>query len=285
MTDDNNLSRPSSAAGKLQRACLRLVAEHDAAGTLPTSGRFIYYELVAAGIVPKAYPGRKRTPAQDVADALYYLREAGLIPWSAIVDETRAVATWASGPTLAAALRDRLNGLRLDCWAGRPPPLVLVESRSLAGVLRPLAGTYLVPLAATNGQAGGFLHADVGPQLHDGQHVVYLGDYDHQGVQIEANTRRILAGYAKLEWERLALTAEQVAADRLPVIKKPDGRYRPTRWHDAVETEALSQAVIVRLVRERLDQLLPEPLGHVLVREHRQRMDLQVMLDEGGGGP
>jgi len=41
--------------------------------------------------------------------------------------------------------------------------------------------------------------------------------------------------------------------------------------------------VIVRLVRERLDQLLPEPLGHVLVREQRQRMDLQVMLDKGEG--
>ena len=57
----------------------------------------------------------------------------------------------------------------------RPRPLgrraadpILCESRSLAGVLRPIAYRYTVPVAATNGQVGGFLHTEVGPLLRGG---------------------------------------------------------------------------------------------------------------------
>jgi hypothetical protein len=40
-------------------------------------------------------------------------------------------------------------------------------------------------------------------------------------------------------WHRVALTAEQLEQYDLPIIKKPDRRYRPIRYFDAVETEAL----------------------------------------------
>jgi hypothetical protein len=272
------LSRPTSKAGRLQRACLTLLREHEADGELPTSGRFLFYELLGRQVIPKAYPGGRRTPAQDVADALLRLREHGLVPWSWIVDETRAVDAWEAAPTVAGHVRAMLDQARLDCWAGQPAPLLLVESRSLAGVLRSLAATYLVPLAATNGQVGGFLHTDVAPLLTDGRRVLYLGDYDLAGGQIEANTRRVLERYAALRWERLALLPEHVRSYGLPVVTKVDSRYRPPRAHEAVETEALRQRVIVALVRARLDALLPEPLEHVLVRERRQRTQVAELL-------
>jgi hypothetical protein len=37
-----------------------------------------------------------------------------------------------------------VDTVRLDCWEGAPPPLVLTESRSLAGVLRAMLADYLV---------------------------------------------------------------------------------------------------------------------------------------------
>jgi hypothetical protein len=88
------LSKESTKAGRLQRACLVLLKEHAEDGALPTSGRFIFYELEGRGIIPKAYRNpdgseKKRTPAQDVADALLVLRETGLVPWTWLVDETR----------------------------------------------------------------------------------------------------------------------------------------------------------------------------------------------------
>jgi len=272
------MSRPTSKAGRLQRACLTLLREHEADGALPTSGRFIFYELLQRGVIPKAYPGGRRTPAQDVADALLHLREHGMVPWQWIVDETRAVDAWASAPAVAGFVADMLERARLDCWNGEPAPLLLVESRSLAGVLRDLAADYLVPLAATNGQVGGFLHTDVAPLLTDGHHVLYLGDHDWQGHQIEANTRRVLERYERLRWERLALLPEHVERYRLPMVRKVDGRYRPPRAHEAVETEALRQQVIVSIVRERLDELLPEPLERVQVRERRERQQVAAAL-------
>jgi hypothetical protein len=58
---------------------------------------------------------------------------------------------------------NRLGSARVDIWDGEAPPLVLCESRSLAGVLRPTAMRYLAPIASTNGQSGGFLRTDIGP--------------------------------------------------------------------------------------------------------------------------
>jgi hypothetical protein len=200
------------------------------------------------------------------------------VPWSWIVDETRALDAWESAATVADYIAGQVRWARVDCWAGSPAPLILTESRSLAGVLRGLAAEYLVPIAATNGQVGGFLHTDIGPTLEPGQRVLYLGDLDHQGDQIEANTRAVLERYAPLDWTRLALLPEQVTRYAIPSTWKTDRRYRPPRPSEAWETEALNQSVIVQLVRDRLDELLPEPLADVQVRERAQRAQVAAML-------
>jgi hypothetical protein len=57
-TQNPALSAPESKAGKLQRACLALLQEHERAGTIPTNGRFLFYELEQQGVVPKALPRR-----------------------------------------------------------------------------------------------------------------------------------------------------------------------------------------------------------------------------------
>lgn len=78
----------------LRQHLMRLYREHLAAGMLPTSGRFLFYELVQAAITEKHASGilkpsakRQRRADQDITQALTQLRESGLIPWSAIVDE------------------------------------------------------------------------------------------------------------------------------------------------------------------------------------------------------
>ena len=138
--------------------------------------------------------------------------------------------------------------------------MILTESRSLSGVLNNMAYEYLTPIAPTNGQVGGFLRTDIAPALIPGQRMVlYLGDFDWQGHQIEANTRKVLEELidGELRWERVALTETQVKRHKLPIILKPDRRYKPVRHHNAVECEALEQSFIVGLVRRRLNVLLP----------------------------
>ena len=109
---------------------------------------------------------------------------------------------------------------------------------------------------------------------------LYLGDLDLAGDQIEDNTRRVLEHTigGPLQWECLAITPEQVAAHRLPIIVKRDRRYKDGHPHEAVETEALRQTVLVDLLRRRLDELLPEPLARVHERAKRQRRRIRPLL-------
>jgi hypothetical protein len=150
---------------------------------------------------------------------------------------------------------------------------------------RHVAASYRARIASTNGRCGGFLRTSIAPVLQDGDRVIYLGDLDLAGNQIEDNTRRVLereiAGV--LLWERLALTHEQVREYDLPVIIKRDRRYQDGRPHEAVETEAISQRVLIDILQGRLDRLLPKALARVEGREARQRRQLAAQLVRGKG--
>jgi hypothetical protein len=261
-------NRGMSKIAKLRASLLQLLDEHQNDDTIPTSSRFLFYELVQRGIISKERkPGGGRRPDQDMNDALTDLRESGQIPWDWIVDETRSLESYAGYPSIKEGLKDQLPILRLDPWNG-DLPLILTESRSLAGVLRNLCFEYRVQIAPTNGQCGGFLHTTILPILKEYQSVLYLGDWDLSGNMIEANTRRVLEhDVLNLCWERLALTREQVDQYHLPVIIKHDRRFANGGEHEAVETEALSQRIIVDIVRSRLEELLPQSLQSVLAKK------------------
>jgi hypothetical protein len=286
---EKKLSKPDSKAGRLQRHCLNLLAEHRRDGAIPTSGRFLFYELVSRGVVPKDHyrdeTGNKksRTPAQDVADASWHLRrKARIVPMDWIVDETRDLDSWQYAPSVGKYVEDTLPFARIDLWEDAAPPLIICESRSLAGVLRRIARDYLCPIAATNGQVGGFLHTTVGPLVEEGggtRRVLYFGDLDLSGGHIEENTRNELSEYGELDWQRLAITHVQVREHDLVPVMKTDRRFRPPKKFPAVETEALRQREIQRILTERLDAELPESLPVVLEREEQQRVAVRERLD------
>jgi hypothetical protein len=119
----------------------------------------------------------------------------------------------------------------------------------------------------------GVLHTDIGPTLEPGSHVLYLGDFDLCGNDIESNTRSVLERETgKLEWERLALSEEQIERHNLPRIIKTDRRFKDGGGrHEAVETEALSQRFTNEIVAAHLDELLPESLESVQERKERER--------------
>jgi hypothetical protein len=281
--DDPRLSRPDSMAGRLQRALLDRLHVHEREETLPTSIRFLFYELIQAGVVSKAATGARRAD-QNTIEAVTHLREIGLVPWEWIVDETRSLQTITTAATVADWLADDVQYAMLDRWDGQPAPLILCESRSLAGTLRNLAAVYACPIASTNGQSRGFLISEIAPILQEGQPILYLGDFDWCGGQIEAATQATLAEHSPAgltvfdNWQRIALTDKQVRKHKLPKISKPDHRYRPVRHYEAVETEAFGQARIVAAVRARLDQLMPEPLDNVFQRERAQRAEVTEQL-------
>jgi len=265
-----DLSPPKSKIGALRATLLALLEEHERDGMIPTNARFLFYELVQRGRLSKEKTGACR-PDQDLHEALFDIREDGRIPWDWIIDETRSVEDFTGHPTIRQGVLATLPHIKLDPWCDRAP-FILTESRSLAGVLRSIVSEYRARITSINGQCGGFLRTDIAPLLRPHDRVLYLGDHDWSGNQIEANARRVLEREAGLlRWERLALTEEQVREYDLPVIVKHDRRYKDGRPHQAVETEAISQRVLIDILRARLDALLPEALSRVLEREQRQR--------------
>jgi hypothetical protein len=266
-----------SKIGALRDLLFALLQEHERDGALPTSARFLYYELVQRGQISKGRAGARR-PDQDLHDALTDIREDGRVPWNWIVDETRSLDSYTGSATIKQGVLDTLPYIDLDPWRGKPPT-ILTEARSVAGVQRSTVSNYRCRIAATNGQCGGFLRTVLAPLLLPADVVLYFGDWDLAGNQIEENTRRVLEQeIGPLRWERVALTAEQVTTYYLPVIIKHDRRYKDARPHEAVETEALKQTVLVDILRKRLDELLPEPLERVHEREARQRAHLDKFL-------
>ena len=178
------------AIAKMRELVLQLYREHKKDGTLPTNGRFLFYEGEARGWWPKSWD-RSGSPAGVVTRALTQLREEGAIPWDAIIDETRELENYTGDASIREGIERELERLRLDPWDGQAPFLIM-ESRSLGGALRATVGEYRVAFAATNGQVGGFLHTDIVPFLEPGHRILYFGDYDLAGNDIEANTRRVL---------------------------------------------------------------------------------------------
>ena len=262
----------------LRAALLALLTEHERDDAIPTSNRFLFYELEGRGIVSKEQKGKRR-PDQDMTEALTQLRESGQIPWNWIVDETRSLESFIGSATIKDWMLKALPAATLDPWNGEAP-MILTESRSLAGVLRNQVYQYGAQVAPTNGQCAGFLHTEVSPRLRPYHQILYLGDFDLCGNDIEANTRRVLEReVGELQWERLALTGEQVEAYQLPKIIKTDRRFKDDHGrHEAVETEALSQRVIVDILRTRLEELLPEPLERVHERAEAQRTIVRRVL-------
>jgi hypothetical protein len=282
------LSAPESKRGRLQRACLELLREHERDNALPTNGRFLFYELEQRGIVPKNSEG-KRQPRQDVIDALTYLRDQGLIPWSWIEDPTRTLDDWLSARSVYEYASEAVERARIDVWKGKPAPLYLFESRAAWAVCRDLFSRYLAPNAPTGGQCRGFLINEVAPLLeNNNRRVRYIGDYELRGPadQIETHTRQVLERHSGRTftadtWEKIALTEAQVKANprlRQLEITKHDKRYKPPKAYRAVECEALKQKILLDIIRRDLESMLPERLAIVLVREEKQRTKVRRAL-------
>ena len=64
-------------------------------------------------------------------------------------------------------------------------------------------------------------------------------------------------------------------------IMKADRRYKPVRYHEAIETEALKQSVIVGIIRDQLDSLLPSRSRPFLTGESAARVHAACIAARG----
>jgi hypothetical protein len=282
--------------GLLQRITLDYLRRHKLLNEeIPTDERFLFYELEQKGAKRKKAAhegGRKST--QDLTDAVTHLRNIGAIPWEWIVDNSRQFYEWEYDDSIADCLARAVNGARLDRWAGTVRPVIITESKGVAGVLeRGVARQYLTAVTGV-GNCHGFLITRVARALADeNTRVLYVGDYDGRGHDIENHIQRVLERatgrtFDNDTWERVALTKDQtddLRARGVEPIMKVDNRRRDKRPYEAYEAEALGQRPIENLVRAKLEELIPESLDSVRVREETEREEIRHRLGLNGSAP
>ena len=131
--------------------------------------------------------------------------------------------------------------------------MILCESKATATALREMVGAYVCPIAGIKGQSAGFLRTVVAPELARwNPHVttvIYLGDLDRSGHDIEENAHRVLERDvgSTLNWQRFAMTEALAKRHGIEPIWKLDGH--DGRGHWAVEVESLGQARLVTSAR------------------------------------
>lgn len=256
-------------------------------GDHPQSVRHTFYAMTNPRLpepVEKTEGGYR-----TVQDRCLKLRRAGAIPYSWISDSSRMGYHTQTYGSASDFLRSVSGLYRANLWEQDDVPTyceVWVESRSLAGTLIELCRELAVSLYP----AGGFTSASFAYQAAEGLNaqgvtkVFYLGDYDPSGVLIDVSIERELRRHLKrgvsLDFERIAITPEQIEMFDLPTKPRKPGDRRALHIEETVEAEAMPAGLMRDMLRMHIEALLPEgALDVVKVAEESEREHIERMAE------
>jgi hypothetical protein len=234
----------------------------------PMTVRQVFYRLVSAGVIAKTEPEYKRTVVRLLSD----MRRQRDIPFGWIADNTRWMRKPVTYSSAEQALRQTAKFYRRSVWDSQDAYVeIWCEKDALAGVIYAVTEVWDVPLMVTRGYPSlTFLYgaAETIAAVGKPAWIYYLGDYDPSGLDIARTVERGLREFAPdadIRFERVAVTAEQIEALRLPTrpTKRTDSRSR--NFHgESVELDAIPPAQLREMVegyigrhvdRDRLDAL------------------------------
>ena len=233
----------------------------------PMTVRQVFYQATVQGLVEKAESGYNK-----VQTDLTVMRRCGDLPYDWLADNTR----WQRKPRTFDSVEDALKHTaafyRKSLWRDADTYVeIWLEKDALAGVLYPVTSLYDVPLMVARGYASlSFLHAaaEYINQLDVPACIYHLGDFDPSGVnageKIE-ETLRELAPDAEINFERLAVTREQIGEWDLPTRPTKKSDTRAKGFGDiSVELDAIDPNDLRDLVRMAIEQHLPEHQFEIL---------------------
>jgi hypothetical protein len=268
-------SRSTRAEVIARRASLAALAADNA----PSTVRNIYYRAVVASLVPKTEAGYAKVQ-RDLAE----MRKGGQIPYQWIVDNTRVVR----GPNVYSSVEDALRRTasfyRRDLWAWSEHQVeVWTESDSVAGVVADVVDEYALTLMAVRGFSSmSFTYSAAQQMNYDGRpaRILYIGDHDPAGIEIEANLRRHLDEHLTVPFDitRIGVTWDQVEEFDLPgtAPKKPYG------YPLAVEAEALPAPTLRALLEAAVVDLANSHDLEVLRAAEQSERQQLLALSQGG---
>jgi len=245
--------------GQVQGEVARALEEFSRQGVKPTL-RAIFYWLVSKEVLPNTKSAYKGLSAHMVK-----WRQKGIFAWDCLLDTEREVKGYLSDSELNEdALKwwvedteDLIEGLTLEDvvkkllpwepsfsfgrWAGQPTvPVLWVEKKALAQILHSWTEDLAVPIRVGRGYPSWtFIYASTEAlkevlARHERVMVLYLGDLDYSGVDIQRFLREAL--------EYFGLPEERVILKRIAITEDQVERYGlPPRPEDAETLEKLAK--------------------------------------------
>lgn len=220
------------------------------------------------------------------------MRRLGLIPYSWIVDGTRAGDKPASWSGLEDYAETVAYLYRKDLWAKQPDYIeVFVEKDAMSGVIRPVTREYdvrLNPIRGFSSETFLWAIAEEWKEIEKPIFVYYLGDHDPAGLSIERDLRSRLEDFCNKEvhWERLAVNDEDFADPELlgfPVKRKDtQAKWRPylEQYGDrCVEVDAIPAPEIRKRVEDAIESHIDQDQWRFLKdQEEREKQDILDMI-------
>jgi hypothetical protein len=245
--------RTRAELSRLQDAMRRILQADN-----PMTVRQVFYRMVSQGEIAKTEQEYKNT----VGRQLVKMREAGVIPYSWIADNTRWMRKPRSFSSLEEALENAARTYRRALGDDQDVYVeVWTEKDALAGVLLEVTRGWDVPLMVSRGfSSRSYLWEAAETIKGQGKpaFLYYFGDRDPSGVHIDRHIEtqlRQMASGAEIHFRRVAVLPEQIAQWHLPTrpTKKTDSRSKGFEG-DSVEVDAIEPQMLRGLVRECIDR-------------------------------
>jgi hypothetical protein len=273
---------------RLIRAAQEILAEIQ-----PASVRAVCYQLFTRKLIDSM----GKTHTNRVSVQLRDAREAGDIPWTWIVDETREAEYVNAWRDPAAYVETVSRAYRRDRWTDQPERIeVWSEKGTVRGTLAPVLHEYGVTFRVMHGYGSATTLHDVAMESAASTKpwtVFYVGDWDPSGLHMSEVDLpgRLLRYGGKAAIKRVALTRHHVSGDTLPSFaaadKVHDSRYA---WYveqygrKCWELDALNPVLLRREVEAAIfARVDADAWNRAEVVEQAERESLHSILDAWPG--
>jgi len=184
--DGKGITKVWSSSQELLLSRIVHITESYRAQKITLTGRQLYYQLVAGGVIPNAMEIYKRI-SKFSTDARY----GGHIDWNSIEDRGRIPEKHAEWEDVQSLIESAVSSYRLPRWADQDKYVELYcEKQALESVFKPIANRYHIYFGYNKGYSSASTMYDLAKrikhQIEEGKTtiILYFGDHDASGLDM-----------------------------------------------------------------------------------------------------
>lgn len=255
----------------------------------PMSSRQVAYQLVGRQVIENTEVEKER-----VGRVIVDMRKEGLVPYSRIVDRTRAKHQRATWEGVTDIMEAAASQYRRNLWADQPTiPMIACEKRALEGVFSSVVDEYGVSLWTFGGFNSLSFDYEWSEAIKEitgagkSVQIAYFGDHDPSGICIEETSlRRLKKDFgADFGWCRHGLQPEDLRKFKLARIPVKHGDRRAkaflSKFGDrAAELDALPPAELEKRIRAAIEEYIDVGRWQAMQNvEAAERESLGIVID------